>query len=58
MAPRDVMRILPRFLCRLIGHRRSARHAYVDAEEGRWRSFCRHCGAPLRKGWPLGWEEV
>jgi len=52
------MRILPRFLCRLVGHRRSRRRAYLDPVERRWRSYCRHCGAPLRKDWPMGWRET
>jgi len=51
------MRILPRFLCRLIGHRRSRRRAYLDPVERRWRSYCRHCGAALHKEWPKGWQE-
>jgi hypothetical protein len=51
------MSILPRFLCRLLGHRRSARGAYVDPER-RWRSYCRRCGAPLRKEGLLGWREL
>jgi hypothetical protein len=52
------MRMLPRFLCRLFGHRRSRRRAYLDPQERRWRSYCRNCGAPLRKDALLGWREV
>jgi len=43
-------------LCRLIGHRRSGRRAYVDPLERRWRSYCRRCNAPLRKEGLLGWK--
>jgi hypothetical protein len=53
-----IRRFLPPFLCRLIGHRRSAKLAYIDPEERRWRSYCRRCGAPMRKHGLYGWQEV
>ncbi|HEX6784213.1 MAG TPA: hypothetical protein VF098_06115 [Sphingomicrobium sp.] len=52
------MNIMPRFLCRFIGHHRSRRRAYIDREERRWRSYCRRCGAPMRKHGLTGWEEA
>jgi len=52
------MKLLPRFLCRWIGHRRSSHGAYLDPDERRWRCECRRCGAPLRKHGLRGWEEV
>ena len=48
---------LPVFLCRLIGHRRSARLAYIDPVQHRWRSRCRRCGTRLWKDGLLGWQE-
>ena len=48
---------LPPFLCRLIGHRRSARLAYVDPVLHRWRSRCRFCGTGLLKDGVHGWQE-
>jgi hypothetical protein len=57
-APLSIMPLLPRFLCRLFGHRRSRHRAYLHPDERRWRSYCRHCGAPLRKDALLGWREA
>jgi hypothetical protein len=50
--------LLPRFLCRLIGHRRSAKRAHVDPDERRWHSICCRCGAPMRKHGLYGWQEA
>jgi len=47
---------LAQLFCMMIGHRRSARRAYLDASEHRWCSYCRHCGAPMQKAWPHGWR--
>jgi hypothetical protein len=52
------MRRLRLLLCRLIGHRRSARGAFVDPVERRWHSRCRRCGTPMRKHGLHGWEVV
>ena len=52
-----VMTFLPRFLCQLIGHRRSRSRAYLDPSEKRWRSYCRRCRTPMRKNGLLGWQE-
>jgi hypothetical protein len=52
------MKVIPKFLCRRVGHRRSSRGAYLDEQEHRWRSVCRRCGVPLRKHGLRGWEEV
>ena len=52
------MHIIPRYLCRLIGHHRSRKRAYLDPLEKRWRSYCRRCATPMRKNGLLGWEEV
>lgn len=53
------MRInLSRFVCRLAGHRRSGRRAFVDPAERRWHSFCKRCGTRLRKDAVYGWQEA
>jgi hypothetical protein len=52
------MRIMPRFLCRLIGHRRSGRRAFVDETEKRWHSYCKRCGTRMRKHGVFGWQEI
>ena len=49
---------LPRSLCRVLGHRRSGRRAYVHPGDRRWYSDCKRCGTPMRKDWPLGWRAV
>jgi hypothetical protein len=50
-------RFLRSIICRAVGHRRSRRRAYVDPVEKRWRSYCRRCGAAMRKDGLLGWRE-
>jgi hypothetical protein len=52
------VRLLPRRLCRAVGHHRSRRRVYLDLAERRWRSYCLHCGAALKKDGLLGWREV
>jgi hypothetical protein len=47
-----------RLLCKLLGHRRSRWRAYVDPKEHRWRSYCKLCGAPMRKDGVRGWQEA
>lgn len=54
----DVMtRYLPVRLCRLIGHRRSRRRAYIDPDEHVWASYCRRCGTPLTRHGTFGWRD-
>jgi len=43
-------------ICRIVGHRRSRRRAYVDPVERRWRSYCVRCNVPMRKEGLLGWH--
>jgi len=45
-----------RYACSVVGHRRSRRRAYLDPSQHIWRSYCRRCGAPMRKDWPKGWK--
>jgi len=45
-----------RLFCKVIGHRRSRGRAYLDLE-GRRRSYCRRCAAPMRKDAVRGWQE-
>lgn len=52
-----VMRgVLMSLICRVVGHRRSKRRAYVDPVERRWRSYCARCNVPMRKEGLLGWH--
>jgi hypothetical protein len=46
-----------RLLCRIYGHKRSRRRAYLDPVERRWRSYCARCGIPMRKDAVDGWLE-
>ena len=32
-------------LCHIFGHRRSRRRAYLEKDH--WKSYCKHCGAPM-----------
>lgn len=34
-------------VCRMLGHRRSAKHAKFDFESQRWESVCVQCRAPM-----------
>jgi len=45
-------------MCRLIGHRRSAKRVWFDREVRRWRSRCRRCGTQLEKHGLYGWREI
>jgi hypothetical protein len=53
------MRIdLPRLFCRIAGHRRSGRRAFIDPVERRWHSYCKRCGTRLRRDAVNGWQEA
>jgi len=48
-------RVIARFICRFIGHRRSGRLAHVV--KGRWHSRCKRCGVELVRVAPENWQE-
>jgi hypothetical protein len=47
--------VVAEFVCRILGHRRSVRLAYVV--KGRWRSRCKRCGTDLVRVAPQNWQE-
>lgn len=47
--------MIAHFICRIIGHRRSARLAHVV--RGKWHSRCKRCGIELVRMAPSEWEE-
>lgn len=50
-------RLLPPALCRLVGHRRSRKRAYIDQQERVWRSYCRRCNTPLTRHGLHWWRD-
>jgi hypothetical protein len=47
--------MLKRIICRIGGHRRSARNAFFEA--GSWHSHCKRCGTKLVRVAPAQWCE-
>lgn len=43
-------------LCRILGHRRSARRATFNFDEQRWESVCIGCRKPMIRVGPRAWR--